>query len=177
MMSDTQSKADVVRMAQAAQEALTDTMVERLSITGANAMEVVDRLNDEETRDAVMSLIDMITDLHRIGALQTLFEAVTTLHGARSALTDNMIERLFVFVEHMINNLANEEVAAMTHNARTAMEEAVDEIRSRPEPSGGLVATIKMLSRPEANRALQFMLAFACKMQALSVGELDKPLP
>jgi uncharacterized protein YjgD (DUF1641 family) len=164
-------------MAQAAQEALTDTMVERLSITGANAMEVVDRLNDEETRDAVMSLIDMITDLHRIGALQTLFEAVTTLHGARSALTDNMIERLFIFVEHMINNLANEEVAAMTHNARTAMEEAVDEIRSRPEPSGGLVATIRMLSRPEANRALQFMLAFACKMQALSVGELDKPLP
>jgi uncharacterized protein YjgD (DUF1641 family) len=177
MMSDTHSKDDVVRMAQAAQEALTDTMVERLSITGANAMEVVDRLNDEETRDAVMSLIDMITDLHRIGALQTLFEAVTTLHGARSALTDNMIERLFIFVEHMINNLANEEVAAMTHNARTAMEEAVDEIRSRPEPSGGLVATIRMLSRPEANRALQFMLAFACKMQALSVGELDKPLP
>jgi len=176
-MTNAHSQADVLRVAQAAQEALTDTMIERLSITGANAMEVVDRLNDEETRDAVIFLIDKITDLHRIGALQTLFEAVTTLHGARSALTDNMIERLFIFVEHMINNLANEEVAAMTHNARMAMEEAVDEIRSRPAPSGGMLSTIKMLSRPEANRALQFMLAFACKLQAHSVGELDKPLP
>jgi uncharacterized protein YjgD (DUF1641 family) len=174
-MTNAQSQADVLRVAQAAQEALTDTMIERLSITGSNALEVVDRLNDEETRDAVMFLIDMVTDLHRIGALQTLFEAVTTLHGARSALTDNMIERLFIFVEHMINNLANEEVAVMAHNARMAMDEAVDEIRSRPAPSGGLMSTIRMLSRPEANRALQFLLAFACKMQSHSVGELGKP--
>jgi uncharacterized protein YjgD (DUF1641 family) len=174
-MTNAHSQADVLRVAQAAQEALTDTMIERLSITGSNALEVVDRLNDEETRDAVMFLIDMVTDLHRIGALQTLFEAVTTLHGARSALTDNMIERLFIFVEHMINNLANEEVAVMAHNARMAMDEAVDEIRSRPAPTGGLMSTIRMLSRPEANRALQFLLAFACKMQAHSVGEPDKP--
>jgi uncharacterized protein YjgD (DUF1641 family) len=175
-MTDTQSKADVVWLAQAAQEALTDTMIERLSVTGANAMEVIDRLNDEETRDAVMFLIDKITDLHRIGALGTLFEAVTMLHGARSALTDNMIERLFIFVEHMINNLANEEVAAMTHNARMSMDEAVDMIRSQPESSGGLVSTLKMLSRPESGRALQFLLAFACKMQAHSVGVRDEPV-
>ena len=174
-MSNTHSQADVLRVAQAAQEALTDTMVERLSITGANAMEVLDRLNDEETRDAVTFLIDKVTDLHRIGALQTLFEAVTTLHGARSALTDNMVERLFIFVEHMINNLANEEVAAMAHNARMAMDEAVDEIRARPQPGGGLMSTLKMLSRPESARAMQFLLAFACKLQAHSVGELDKP--
>ena len=174
-MSNTHSQADVLRVAQAAQEALTDTMVERLSITGANAMEVLDRLNDEDTRDAVMFLVDRITDLHRIGALGTMFEAVTMLHGARSALTDNMIERLFIFVEHMINNLANEEVAAMAHNARMAMDEAVDEIRARPQPSGGLMSTLKMLSRPESARAMQFLLAFACKLQAHSVGELDKP--
>jgi len=174
-MNETPSKADVVWMAQAAQEALTDTMVERLSITGANALEVLDRLNEEDTRDAVMFLIDKVTELHRIGALGTLFEAVTMLHGARSALTDNMVERLFIFVEHMINNLANEEVAAMTHNARLAMEEAVDQIRSRPEPSGGLVSTLKMLSRPESGRALQFLLAFACKLQSHSVGGIEKP--
>jgi uncharacterized protein YjgD (DUF1641 family) len=176
-MTNAQSQADVLRMAQAAQEALTDTMIERLSITGSNALEVVDRLNDEETRDAVMFLIDKVTDLHRIGALQTLFELVTTLHGARSALTDNMVERLFIFAEHMINNLANEEVAVMAHNARTAMDEAVDELRTRPEPGGGMIATIRMLSRPEANRALQFLLAFACKLKALSVGKLEEPEP
>ena len=169
-MSDTNSKADVVWLAQAAQEALTDTMVERLSVTGANALEVIDRLNDEDTRDAVMSLIDKVTEMHRIGAMDTLFEALTMMHGARAALTDNMVERLFVFAEHMINNLANEEVAVMAHNANMAMDEAVDQIRSLPEPSGGLLSTMRMLSNPQSQKALQFLLAFACRLQAHSVG-------
>ena len=169
-MSDTNSKADVVWLAQAAQEALTDTMVERLSVTGANALEVIDRLNDEDTRDAVMSLIDKVTEMHRIGAMDTLFEALTMMHGARAALTDNMVERLFVFAEHMINNLANEEVAVMAHNANMAMDEAVDQIRSLPKPSGGLLSTMRMLSNPQSQKALQFLLAFACRLQAHSVG-------
>jgi len=173
-MSDTNPQADIVRLTQAARESLTDSMVERLSITGGNALEVVDRLNDEDTRDAVMSLIDKLTDMHRSGAMDTLFETVTLLHGARSAMTDSMIERLFIFVEHMMNNLANEEVAAMAHNARMAMDEAVDETRSRPKPTGGLLSTISMLTKPETQKALQFMLAFACKMQAHSVGEEDQ---
>jgi uncharacterized protein YjgD (DUF1641 family) len=170
-MSDTQSKADVVWLAQAAQEALTDTMVERLSVAGANALEVVDRLNDEDTRSAVMALIDKLTEMHRIGALDTLFDTLTLVHAARSALTDNMIERLFIFVEHMINNMATEEVAVMAHNARVAMDEAVDELRSRPAPGGGVMSTVRMLSNPRSQKALQFLLAFACKLQALSVGE------
>ena len=87
-MSETNTQADVVRLVQAASEAMTDNMVERLSITSANALEVVDRLNDEDTRDAVMSVIDKMTDLHRSGALETLFDTVSTLHGARSALTE-----------------------------------------------------------------------------------------
>ena len=170
-MSDTSPQADVIRLAQAAQESLTDSMVERLSITGANALEVVDRLNDEDTRDAIMSLIDKVTEMHRSGSMDTLFETLTLLHGARSAVTDSMVERLFIFVEHMMNNLANEEVAAMAHNARVSMDEAVDEVRSRPAPSGGLLSTISMLSKPETQKALQFLLAFACKMQANSVGD------
>jgi len=112
--------------------------------------------------------------MHRSGSMDTLFETLTLLHGVRSALTDSMVERLFIFVEHMMNNLANEEVAAMAHNARMAMDEAVDETRSRPEPTGGLLSTIGMLSKPETQKALQFLLAFACKMQAHSVGDDDK---
>jgi len=170
-MSDTSSQADVIQLAQAAKDSLTDSMVERLTITGASALEVVDRLNDEDTRDAVMSLIDRVTEMHRNGSMDTVFETLTLLHGMRSAVTDSMIERLFIFVEHMMNNLANEEVAAMAHNARMAMDEAVDETRSRPAPTGGLMSTIKMLSKPETQKALQFLLAFACKMQSHSVGD------
>ena len=170
-MSETNTQADVVRLVQAAGEAMTDNMVERLAITSANALEVVDRLNDEDTRDAVMSVIDKITDLHRSGALETLFDTVNLLHGARSALTDNMVERLFIFVEHMINNLANEEIAEMAHNARRAMEEAVDETSAQSTPSGGLLSMVSMLSKPETQKSVQFLLAFACKMQARSITQ------
>lgn len=170
-MSETNTQADVVRLVQAASEAMTDNMVERLSITSANALEVVDRLNDEDTRDAVMSVIDKMTELHRSGALETLFDTVSMLHGARSALTDNMVERLFIFVEHMINNLANEEIAEMAHNTRRAMEEAVDETSAQGAPSGGLLSMVSMLSKPETQNALQFLLAFACKMEARSTAQ------
>ncbi len=167
---------DLARLAQAATEAMTDGMVERLSITAANSLEVVDRLNDEDTREAVHALLDRVTEMHRSGAMDTVFETISLLHGARSALTDSMVERLFIFVEHMVNNLANEEMAVMAHNARMAMEEAVDETHEKGKPKGGMMSTISMLSKPETQQALQFLLAFACKMQTRSAdshGKID----
>ncbi len=167
---------DLGRLAQAAAEAMTDGMVERMSITAANSLEVVDRLNDEDTREAVHALLDRVTEMHRSGAMDTVFETIALLHGARSAMTDAMVERLFIFVEHMMNNLANEEMALMAHNARMAMEEAVDETQKEGKPSGGLMSTIAMLSKPETQQAMQFLLAFACKMQSRSVdshGKID----
>ena len=165
------TQADVIRLAQAAGESLTDSMVERLSTTGASALEIVDRLNDEDTHDAVMSVIGKLTDMHRSGALTTLFDLLTLVHGARSAMTDSMVERMFIFVEHMVNNLATEEMADLAHNARHAMEEAVAETAARGKPTGGLMATISMLGKPETQQALQFMLAFACKMREGVSGE------
>ncbi|MCW9039204.1 MAG: hypothetical protein OQJ76_01815, partial [Rhodospirillales bacterium] len=70
------SQAEVMRFFTAASDALTDSMVERLTDTGANAMEVVDKLNDDETREAVGYALDRLTDLHRVGALETLFSGV-----------------------------------------------------------------------------------------------------
>jgi uncharacterized protein YjgD (DUF1641 family) len=159
---------DIVRLAQAASDAMTDGMVERLSDTAANSLDVVDRLNDEDTREAIHALLDGVTQMHRSGSMETVFELVGMLHGARSAMTDSMVERMFIFVEHMMNNLANEEIAAMAHNARRAMEEAVDVTHEKGKAKGGMISTISMLSKPETQQALQFVLAFACKMQARS---------
>ena len=167
---------DIARLAKAATEAMTDGMVERLSTTAANSLDVVDRLNDEDTRDAIHALLDRVTEMHRSGAMDTVFDLVTLLHGARSAVTDSMIERMFIFVEHMINNLANEEIAAMAHNARRAMEEAVDDTNKQGKPKGGMLSTIAMLSKPETQQAMQFLLGFACKMQTRSIdshGRID----
>ena len=54
---------------------------------------------DEETREAFMSLISNITEMHKSGAMDTLFEIVSLLHAMKSAMTDNMLERLFTQAE------------------------------------------------------------------------------
>jgi uncharacterized protein YjgD (DUF1641 family) len=150
-------QVDLGPLLTAATEAVTDSMVERIATTGANAMEVVDRLNDEETRDALHAALDAVTRLHKMGALDTLVEAAMVAHSARMALSDSMVERLFAFGEHMFNNLATEEVATLAHESKKALEDAVDQ-SSGPPPKTGIIATLKMLSSPEAAQTLRFML-------------------
>ncbi len=157
------------QLQKAAREALTDSMVERLAITGANALQLLDRLNDERTSDAINVIIDRLTDLHSVGALNTLFDIVVLLHTARDASTDNIIERLFGFVEQMINTIGNEAIATLASNTRQALDEAAAET-AQTAPRGGLLATITMLSKPEAQRSLAFLLSFGEKLQRSSVG-------
>ena len=45
--------SEIERLTLAAREALTDSMVERLAVTGSNALELIDRLNDEGTSAAL----------------------------------------------------------------------------------------------------------------------------
>ncbi|MGA8654324.1 MAG: hypothetical protein ACLP19_15165 [Xanthobacteraceae bacterium] len=160
---------EIGQLQTAAREALTDSMVERLAITGANALQLLDRLNDERTSDAINVLIDRVTELHRIGALNTLFDMVALLHAAREASTDNIIERLFGFVEQMINTVGNEAMATLASNTRQALDEAAAET-AHTVPRGGLLATISMLSKPEAQRSLAFLLSFGEKLQRSSAG-------
>jgi len=162
--------SDISRLLQAVTESLTDSMVERLSVTAANGLEIVDRLNDEDTKEVVLTLIDRLTELHRTGALDTMFQFLTLIHGCREAMTDNMIERLFAFMEHMVNNLASEEIADLAHNANEAMKHASAQA-SIHKASGGMLSTLSLLSKPESQQALQFLLAFAGQMRNLSIKE------
>ena len=162
--------AGLDRLVQAAQEALTDSMVERLTTTAANGLEVVDRLNDPQTQAAVMSTIDWLTELHRTGALDTLFQLVTVLHGLRNALTDNMVERLFAFMEHLTNTVATEEVADLAQSATLALEQAAEETRRKPA-AGGVLATLSMLGKPESAQALQFLMEFAGRMRTMAAED------
>ena len=159
-----QPPSEVDRLAQAAREALTDAMVERLAVTGANALELVDRLNDPGTSEAMHALIDRLTELHRVGALGTLFDTVMLLHAARNASTDSIVERLFTFVEQMINTVGNEAMGALADNTRQALDEAAEET-ARTAPRGGILATLSLLSRPEAQRSLMFLLRFGENLQ------------
>ena len=160
---------EMERLSLAAREALTDAMIERLAVTGANALELIDRLNDEKTSAAVHAAIDRLTELHKIGALDTMFDLVTLLHAARNASTDNIIERLFTFFEQMINTVGNEAMGELAENTRYALEEAAAESRQAPA-RGGLMATVSMLSKPETQQSLAFLLNFSQKLQQKTLG-------
>jgi uncharacterized protein YjgD (DUF1641 family) len=172
-MSDTmisnQPLGEMERLTLAAREALTDSMVERLAITGANALELVDRLNDERTSTAIHSLIDRLTELHKVGAMDTLFDMVMLLHAARNAATDNIVERGFTFLEQMINTVGNEDMGTLAENARVALEEAAEETAKSPA-RGGLMSTLSLLGQPETQRSLAFLINFAGKLQKRSSG-------
>jgi len=155
---------ELERLVTAAQDALTDNMVERLSVTAANTLDVVDRLNDEDTRDALHFAIDRLTELHRTGGLKTLFEMVTLLHAAREAATDNIVERMFMFIENMLNSVATEEMAELADNLRLSVEQAAAEADNRPV-KGGLVSTLSLLSKPETQRSLQFFMLMGESLQ------------
>jgi len=144
-------------------------MVERMAITGASAFELIDRLNDPQTSEAVHRLVDRLTELHRAGALDTVFDLAMLLHGARNALTDNMVERLFTFFEQMINTVGNEAMRELADNTRLALDEAAEEA-ARATPRGGVMAMMSMLSKPETQRSLQFLLAFSDRLQKRSAG-------
>jgi len=156
--------SDIDRLTTAMREALTDSMIERLAVTGASAFEVVDRLNDERTSAAVHAVLDRLTELHRIGALDTLFDLVTLLHAARNAATDNMVERGFTFFEQMVNTVGNEAMGTLAENTREALEEAAEET-AQASPKGGLMSTISLLSKPESQKSLAFLLSFSQKLQ------------
>jgi uncharacterized protein YjgD (DUF1641 family) len=160
---------ELTRLTQAVREALTDTMVERLAVTGANALELIDRLNDESTSTALHALIDRLTELHKVGAIDTLCDTLMMVHALRNALTDNMVERLFTFFEQMINTVGNEAMGELAQNTRVAFKAAVEET-AQTAPRGGLFAMLAMLSKPEAQRSLAFLLAFGEKLQRGAAG-------
>lgn len=156
---------DLSRLVQAAGEALTDSMVERLSETSANALELLDSINRTETREALLHLLDRLTELHASGALDTLLDTVTLMHGMRNALTDSMVERLFGYAERTINNLGSDDVACLVENACNSFREAAEETAAAPA-SSGLLAGISLLGKPETQRTMRFLVAFGDKMQA-----------
>src|SRR6516164_719131 len=160
---------EMTRLTLAAREALTDSMVERLAVTGANALELIDRLNDESTSAALHTLIDRVTELHKVGAMDTLCDTLMMLHAARNALTDNMVERLFTFFEQMINTLGNEAIGELAQNTLVALEAAVEET-AQMTPRGGILAMLAMLSNPEAQRSLKFLLTYCEKVQRGTMG-------
>lgn len=164
-MTHNPAAAEFARLGEAVSNAMNDSMVERLTATAGNALEVVDKLNDPDVREGLATVLEALGQLQRTGALQTVVDLLFMIHAARSAMTDSMVDRAFAFIEHMANHLATEDIATLAHEAKGAMEDAVEHCNI-PQSSPGIMGTLKMLSRPETQEAMRFMLAFACSLKS-----------
>lgn len=156
---------ELARVVAAATHALSDQMVERMASTAGNLLEVADQLNKEETREALTYALERLTYLHQIGALDTLFGLLEVVHCGRTALTDPLVNRLLGFVEHMVSNLANEEMATMLSTAFEAVQDAVDDMKKAPPTHVGILSTIALLGKPKTLKTIRFMLNVAEKME------------
>jgi uncharacterized protein YjgD (DUF1641 family) len=143
----------------AATQALTDSMVERLVTTAAHGLEVLDRLNNDETRAAVHRALDGLTSMHTTGSLDAMFELADLVQAARSAMTDQMIERLYHFMETMVNSLATQEIADFARDAELSLYDAARMCDS-PEAPKGLWGVLRSLSKPETIQTLNLLVAF-----------------
>ncbi|MGR9091743.1 MAG: hypothetical protein ACU85U_14315 [Gammaproteobacteria bacterium] len=150
---------ELQRLLQGMREALTDTMVERLATTAGAALEVVDRLNEDDTRAAVHDVIDKLGELHRAGAIDTLFESVLLIHAMRCAVTDSIVDRLFAFLEHAANTLGSDEMTALVEDVLGSLNEAGEKTAAAPA-RGGVMSTLSLLTKPESQQSLQFLLNF-----------------
>jgi uncharacterized protein YjgD (DUF1641 family) len=160
---DENSADELRRLLLVLSDALTDSMVERLATTAGVALEVVDRLNEEDTRSAIHSIIDRMTELHRIGALDTLFETVLLVHAVRSAATDSIVDRLFGIFEQAANTFGSEAMLECADDVLSSLDKAANQGAAEPA-KGGIMATIAMLSKPETQQTLQFLLKFGAEL-------------
>lgn len=157
------------RLGIAASEALTDSMLDRLVTTGTSGLEIVDRLNDPDTRGAIHRLLDGLTAMHTTGSLDTVFEIVALVHAMRAAATDSMVERLTMFLETMMTNLATQEVAELARDVEQALYDAGNACND-PNAPKSLFGVLKALSRPEGVRTLNLLLAVGQSLQTRAQG-------
>ena len=148
---------EMERLVVGLKDALTDTMVERVAETAGSALEIVDRLNEPDTREAVHTLIDRLTELHRSGALDTLYEGVLLVHAMRSAATDSIVERITMFLEHLFDTFDDEELIANFRNLSRALETAAN-AANETQAKGGLLEMLALIRRPESQQNLTFLL-------------------
>jgi uncharacterized protein YjgD (DUF1641 family) len=158
-VKDMPQALDLENLGFVATHALNDAMVERLVTTAEHGIELLDRLNDEDTLAAVHRVIDGLTTMHTTGSLDAVFEIAEMVQAARSAMTDQMVERLYEFIEIMVNSLATQDVAHFAREAEMSLYEAADWCHGTEAPKG-LIGVLRSLSKPETIQTLNLMVAF-----------------
>ncbi|HEX8013284.1 MAG TPA: hypothetical protein VF814_20540 [Casimicrobiaceae bacterium] len=186
----------LVRLARvygAAEDAVTDDMVGRLTETVGNGVELLDRVNRSNIGAALPTLSRMVEngDLERIANLARLIGA------AEDALTDDMVGRLadlaaesvsvldrlsrsgvgkLIDVLERLNNTGALDTMAeklpgmianleLMENMLGCFGQAAQDVKNAPRPAGGLLPVLRMMRDRDNQAFMQFAFALGRRMQ------------
>jgi uncharacterized protein YjgD (DUF1641 family) len=175
-MNDTTEETtadEAERLIEAARDSITDDMVSRLSATGADALDLLDRINRSGLANAIPALAEMVDngDLDRIAKLARVYGA------AEDSVTDDMISRLaetagggmdlldkvnrsgvdqaLPVLSEMINNGDLQRLAQLARVYGAAEDAVTDDMVGRmSEVLGGALELADQANRAQIGRAL-----------------------
>ena len=166
-MEETQA-LELERVVAAARDSLTDEMVSRLGATAAEGLDLLDKVN----RSGVAGALPAISQLVANGDLERLVHLARTYGAAQDALTDEMVARLAETVaeslslmdrmnraglDRLVGNI--ERLGLVLETTMKALETAKRE--SERPAAGGFGGLWSLMTDPENQQSLRFLLAFA----------------
>ncbi len=189
--------AELEGLLRAARDSVSDDMIGRLTDTASQAMDLLDRVNRSGVADALPAIAEMVRtgDLERIvryarvvGAAE---DAVTddmigrfaTLGAEATVMVDRLntsgVTKLIDLLGQMNSTGALDRIAQrlpalienleLIENLFGCLAEASKEVKSAPEPGGGLFPLLAMMRDPENQKALQFFMALGRRMRSSCV--------
>jgi len=191
---DLERLAKLARVYATSEDALTDEMVSRLSVTVSEGISLLDQINRSGLEKAIPAIARMVNngDLDRLSGLARVY--VT----AEDALNDEMVgrlaetitegislldrlnrggaARLIRMMEHMEASGALESVTATLprllerlhrlDHLLESMEAVAGEMRAAPAARGGLGGLWQLMRDPETQQTLQFLLQLGKRARA-----------
>ena len=185
---------ELERVMQAAKDSVTDDMVSRLAENGAQALDLLDRLN----RSGIDRALPVLTRLVENGDLQRIVDIARAVAAAEDAMNDDMVGRVAQMaaealsvidrlnrsgVERLIdildrlNNSGSLDILAdklpsmikhidMVDQLAGCLINGAEDARQLPPPPGGVMAMVRLMSDPENQAALQFVMSIGKRMRA-----------
>ncbi|MDA8119080.1 MAG: hypothetical protein M0Z85_03315 [Gammaproteobacteria bacterium] len=148
---DLERVAHAVRLVGAAEDALTEDMIGRLTEMLGGAMTLLDKA-------------------HRAG----LGRALTLADQAMSSLRPSTVDRLVERVPQFIRLLSHMEEQQLLEDVVDSVEKAVLEAGQLPRPKGGVGGLWTWVKKGEIQGALRFYVLFSRHFQAIRAGRGDR---
>jgi uncharacterized protein YjgD (DUF1641 family) len=166
-MADTSVNGEVERVVAAAQDALTDDIVTRVSATLVQGLELLDRLN----RSGLDRALPTIARLAENGDLDRLANVVRLVAAMEDSMNEDIVVRLATTVTalttladklarndgllKLIDLLGRDDVQRALPKLIDAMSKASTESATQPPPAGGLGALWQLATDPGTQEALR----------------------